>query len=728
MTINLKTLSMAFSVVKGKWCDFGKSLMLATLLVAIWATTIVAQQNVKKPTDLADLRQQREEAAHRKRRMIFNNDGDDVIYTKKEPTAEALLALRTTPLVGSQVDSIFYSNSLCFGHALHNSKVMEPFTCTEAMFENNGLPQLMARAIDPIQVMVAFCHKHNIEIFWDMRMNDTHDSMIGGYGPYLRSKFKLDHPEYLAGTRDRHPKCGTWTSVDYAQPEVRDLAFRFFEEVCQSFDVDGIEMDFFRHACFFKSVAQGGQASQEELNMMTGLLRRTREMTEREGLRRGRPILIAIRVPDSVEYCKGIGLDVEDWLAEGLVDILIGTGYFRLNPWKCLVELGHRHSVPVYPCLSESRIRTGTRFKRNSIESYRARAGCAWAAGADGIYLFNYFNPRGPVWRELGDPQALSTMDKLYFVTVRDGSPDRYLVGGSQHRHVPILTPNNPLPILADEPTEIELVIGDDLGRSQREGRRANITCHVQTTGAGGITATLNGNTLAEPSVTGDWLDFPVPPECLKKGINRFGLLARPETKQVGGEPKWTGEYSGSETPPLPWRKMGFSGNCVAEVRDGKLFIADKGTDGGNYAYFRYPCFVDPSDETIIEVQVKPISGWSSVLIENGVAGEEIQFYTDRVKARHCGLSHRMDTTDAFHTYRILIEEDDFKVYVDGELALDGTGKFNRPAHNGRSGIAFGAANSPSLGEAYWESVKIYNRARSLNDLVVSMQYGETAD
>jgi len=698
------------------------------LLLLVTPTLSIAGEKPAVSIDIDTLRKMRKEAAQRQRRMIFNNDGDDVIYTKKEPTAEALLALRTTPLVGSQVDSIFYSNSLCFGHSLHNSKVMEPFTCTEAMFENNGLPQLMARGIDPIQVMVEFGRKQKIEVFWDMRMNDTHDAMIGGYGPYLHPKFKLDHPEYLVGSRDKFPKHGTWTSVDYAQPEVRDLAFRFFEEVCQKFEIDGVEMDFFRHACFFKSVAQGGRASQEELDMMTGLLRRIREMTEREGMRRGRPILVAIRVPDCVEYNKGIGLDVENWLADDLVDILTGTGYFRLNRWEYSVELGHRHEVPVYPCLSESRIRTDSRFKRNSIEGYRARAMNAWAAGVDGIYLFNYFNPRGPVWRELGDPKALKKMDKLYFVTVRDGSPDRYLAGGSQHRHLPILNPNNPFPIPANEPTEVTLVVGDDLDRSQQEGRTARVTCHVQTMSAGGITASLNGNALAEPTEEGDWLDFPVRPEWLKKGVNRFGLLARPEQRQIGKEPKWTVEYAGGEMPALPWRKMGFGGNCVAEIRDGKLFIADQGTEGGTYAYFRYPCFIDPADETIIEVRLKPASGWSSVLMENGVSGEEIQFYPDQVKARNCGLAHQMDTTDAFHTYRIVIEEDDFKVYVDGELKIDGTGRFTRPAYNGRSGIAFGAANSPSLGEAYWESVKIHNRARSLNDLVLSIQFGGTTD
>ena len=118
---------------------------------------------------------------------------------------------------------------------------------------------------------------------------------------------------------------------------------------------------------------------------------------------------------------------------------------------------------------------------------------------------------------------------------------------------------------------------------------------------------------------------------------------------------------------------------------------------------------------------MKPVSGWSSILIENGESGEEIQFYPDLLKARHSGLSYAMNTVDAFHTYRVLIIGDAFRVYVDGELKIDGAGRFTHPA-NGRSGISFGGANSPSLGGAYWESVRIHNRAQTLTDLVLSVR------
>lgn len=86
------------------------------------------------------------EAPHRKRHLIFNNDGDDVLYHARTPTKEAHLPVRTSPLPGSQVDSLFYSNSLCLG-----------------------------------------------------------DAMIGGYGPVFRPKFKLDHPAYLCGSKGRNP-------------------------------------------------------------------------------------------------------------------------------------------------------------------------------------------------------------------------------------------------------------------------------------------------------------------------------------------------------------------------------------------------------------------------------------------------------------------------------------------------------------------------------------------
>ncbi len=699
---------------------------LFVLMSAVACLAAESDPDPAKPRlDIETLRSLRTQAAHRPRRMIFNNDGDDVIYTKKEPTREALLALRTSPLVGSQVDSIFYSNSLCFGDALHNSEVMTPFTNTEGIFANNGLPQLMERGIDAIEVMVEFCHANDIEIFWDMRMNDTHDAMIGGYGPPLRPKLKLDNPDYIVGAADKMPPHGTWTSVDYAVPEIRELCYRFFEEVCRKFDVDGVEMDFFRHACFFKTVAWGGAATQDELDMMTDLMRRIRAMTEREGMRRGRPILVAMRVPDSVEYSRGIGLDIETWLSEGLVDILVGTGYFQLNEWEYLVDLGHRHGVPVYPCLSDSRVQGQDRFRRASMESYRARAAMAWAAGGDGIYLFNYFNPRGPVWRELGDPEALRSKDKLYFVTVRDGVPSRYLAGGNEMRNLPILTPTHPRLLPPGESVELEMRIADDMGWAEENGLTPTVTCHAQTLGAAGAELSVNDELLGAPTVAGRWLDYDVPARLIKPGANRFALRVPPQDENKLDKAKWSVEYEAGDMPGEPWRKFGFGDGCVAEIVDGKLLIADRSTEGGSYAFYYYPCSVAPDETVVVELRLKQLTGWSSIMMENGVNAAEVQFFPDHLAVRGGGPSYSMNTADDFHTYRFEFGNKNLLVYVDGELCIDETGKFTRPGYDGRSGVMFGAANSGSVGEALWESVKVRNQAVTLLDLALSIRYGD---
>ena len=694
-----------------------RSWFLFPLLLQLHAAP-AAQQ----PHPLHEFRALRWELAHCKRRLIFNNDGDDVIYRKNDPTPAGLLAERTTPLAGSQVESIFYSNSLCFGDALHDSKVFKPFTSKEYIFKDNCLPELMSRGLAPIQIMADFGHRHGMEVFWDMRMNDTHDAGLSGYGPYLLTKFKRDNPAMLCGTKDKQPRYGSWSSVDYAHPEVRELAFRFFEEACTRFDIDGIELDFFRHACFFKTVAQGGRATQAELQMMSDLVRRIHRMTEEVGVKRGRPILIAIRIPDSVEFCKGIGLDVETWLTEGLVDILSGTCYFRLNRWDTLIGLGHKHKVPVYPCLSESRVRVKSRFQRNSTASYRARAMRAWAAGADGIYLFNYFNPRGAIWRELGDPEKLRTMDKLYFVTVRDGDPNRYLVNGSQYRDLPILTPKSPLPISANKALTVPLVIGDHPPKAQREGWRVTATCHVQTDAGEQLRTVLNGTALLPPKAQAGWLDYPVPGNLLRGGENRLEFRLAPPHRAEKKE-AWNVVYEGGEIPAHPWQRAGTVDRCVIERRDDSLLIADRGVQGGDYAFFNYRGAVTADEEVVAEARVKPMSGWSSLVVENGVHYGEIQIFTDRIRARHCGLEYRMDAGAAFHTYRYVSQGTDFKVYVDGVLRIDGTNKLAQPVHAGRRGVGFGAANSPNVGEALWKSVKVRIPTKTLHDVALAIKY-----
>jgi len=460
---------------------------------------------------------------------------------------------------------------------------------------------------------------------------------------------------------------------------------------------------------------------------MTGFMRRVRAMTEEVGLKRGRPILIAIRVPDSAEFSRDLGLDVERWLAEGLADILITTCYFRLNPWEVSVELGHKYGAAVYPCLSDSRVTGESRFKRGSVESYRGRAANAWLAGADGIHTFNLFHPKSPLWQQIGSVAALRGLDKLFFVTVRDGSPESWLAGGSRYSALPILTPNRPLALEAGSTAEVELVVGEDVKAAQAAGLAPVATAHVRLQGTcdpARLALALNGQTLPAPKPVQDWLDFAVAPEALVTGSNRVTIHLAPAAPQALAPVAWSVTYEGKALPDKTWLRDSFGGNTVVEVRDGALLIADRGTANGEYCYFRSNLGLGRKGESVIEVRVKVISGVSSLIFGNGTTGQRLRFYPDRVEFYHdTAAKVVMDTTDDFHTYRLTIRGEDAALAIDGQPKLDGKGCFRAGRTGYRNGFAFGAANSPEVGEALWSTVRARSDGLAVADLVVSVRY-----
>jgi hypothetical protein len=672
---------------------------------------------------LKQLRETRSQLAHRQRRVIFNNDGCDALYLPKgeELTVEKFLAKRTSPLAGTQVDTISYCTiSSGFSFFTHHTKVGAVLTRQPGDYGiqpdmRNITQELINMGTDCLQAVLEFSHKNKMECFWSMRMNDTHDAEYRPDKPYLLyPQLKLDHPDWLVGDPVKRSRYGRWSSVDYARPEIRDLAFRFIEEICRNYDVDGVELDFFRHLCFFKSTAHGGKSNDAERDMMTDLMRRVRAMTEEVGLKRGRPILIMVRATDSVEFNRDMGLDVERWLKEGLFDMLVTSCYFRLNPWETSVALGHKYGVPVYPCLSDSRVKGEGRFRRSSAESYRGQALEAWAAGADGVHIFNLFDPKSPVFRETGDPKALRTMNRLYFVTVRDGKPDSWLAGGSKYCNLPILTPAYTKAITVSKPLSVDLMVGEELDAKASLHAQMPMLRNVRD-----VCVKLNGHELTGGKLVKDWLDLDVNPAWIKKGANRIEIAANPPAD----DGQWTIAYEADKLPAKPWTRDSGSPRTEERLSKGTLTIADRGNVAGDYHYYRYPWGADPAGKSVVEARVKVVSGLSRVIITNGESQERLELQPDRIALwSRTKTSYAMDTTKDFHVYRIVTEGKNIKVYVDGELRLDGPGAYVRTAGN-RNEICFGASDSTNVGEACWDYVRARVDSQSCQDLVLQVAY-----
>jgi len=483
----------------------------------------------KKIADIDEYRRLRLEKLNEPRPVIHNNDGCDAYLfpADREFSIPNFLDIRTAGLKGTDVSTISYcSITSSFGQFTHRTKVGEFLTIQhQRPGKKNVIPEFDKLETDPLEVTCKYARENGFEFFWSNRINDTHDAEHRPDKPYERwSKLKTEHPEYLFGSCGEKLPYGRWSAVDFSRQEIRDLCVKYYTEVCENYDVDGIELDFFRHLYLFRNVAHGETATPEQLEMLNDMVSRIREMTEKVGIKKGKPILVLVRIPDSVEYCRSVGIDIEKWMGSGWVDIVVGSDYFRLNPWKYLVELGHKHQVKIYAGLSEPRVKDENRLLvRLQNPVYRARSAAAWQAGVDGLYIFNEYDTRSRYLSEIGNAGKLKNKNNLYFATYLNANPEAYLKDGSRFQSLPVLTPTTPM-VVGPVPLEILFELGDESMAS----RIALILC-TETKNRVSLSASFNRTELKYLKSAGEGLTvYTIPPECVKPGENIIKIACGP--------------------------------------------------------------------------------------------------------------------------------------------------------------------------------------------------------
>lgn len=462
------------------------------------------------------------------RPVIFNNDGCDAYYfpADKPFSLAAFLARRTSPLANSDVTTISYCTiSSGFGRFTHPTKYGE--LLTNPVYKSyrpvrNAIPDFISMGTDPLKVVTNYASEHGMEVFWSNRINDCHDYAHRADKPFATwSKFKEAHPEYLFGAIGEDMPYGRWSAVDFSYPEIRRLETEFVMEVAENYKVSGIELDFMRHCHLFRQVAQGATATAEQCDLITSMMREIRSGIGRIGERKRQPMLLSVRIPDSTGYCRAVGIDIERWLEEGLVDIIIGGDYFQLNDWSKLVELGHRYGVKAYAGLSEPRVTSEhPALKRLSELAYRARAAAAWNAGVDGLYIFNEYcevRNRLGYLKEIGGQDKLARLNKLYFINYCDGPPNRYLKDGKRYQSLSILTPAHPLRLPQSAKNTTKIFLG-------REDDPAAAILYSQLKGCdeSRMTPELNGTPLQFRARAGDLVAWTLPANSWRPGENNL--------------------------------------------------------------------------------------------------------------------------------------------------------------------------------------------------------------
>ena len=372
------------------------------------------------------------QAVNRQRRIIFHHDaGASVHHPLRDVGPEQIddvVALLVSPLdaADNQIGSVWYDWSEG-NHAVWRSEILPPLA-------EGAYPGWWEAGHDIVERVRQATSDRGREVFFSYRINGG-DHDFGMNIPPL----KREHPEW---THD------AFAGLGYSKPhifwnfefrEVRDYKVKIIRELAETYDFDGIAIDFARGP---HSFPVGTQWLHRDL--LTDFKRDVRQVMLEVERNRGRPLLLAARVPHNIVGCHFDGIDIGTWAREKLADILV------LGCRSSEVDLAAFRSITagtgikLYP--SFDYVHTSDAYDYPSIELSRGIYTNWWQQGADGAYAFNCFEldpaiaqrlgagHSEPGWRaqcqllrEIGSVETMRHLDKT-FVVQRRGYGDGHIV------------------------------------------------------------------------------------------------------------------------------------------------------------------------------------------------------------------------------------------------------------------------------------------------------------
>lgn len=533
--------------------------MMLVVSVHAWASALAANQPMSR---------EHVEAVNRTRRIIFHHDaGANTHFPLQNVGPERIhdvVQLLVSPLdaPGNQIDSVWYD--WCEGnHAVWRSEILPPLAW-------GAYPGWWEAGHDIVDLVLNAARQRGREVFFTYRINGG-DHDFGLRIPPI----KLEHPEW---THDAYAGLGYdkkhifW---NFAFKEVRDYKLAVLRELAENYDFDGISVDWCSGAVCFPPGEQWLHR-----NQLTDFMRRVRRMMLDVEKQRGRPLLLAVRVPENIMGCQFDGIDIRAWIREQLVDIIVLGIRSSEVDFNAFRSLAMGTGIKLYP--SFDYVHTSDSYDYTPIEYSRGIYANWWQQGADGGYMFNNYHLEPSLaakldasrskqgwemecqrFREIGDPQTLAFLDKVFFVQRRgymDGiivpkpedwwTPRHKYTGTNMFEALPAAIPDDPR---VDR--LLTLRVGDDVNAARDRIEKLTLRLalldpeaeqlpaadrYVGVAGARRhnpppslymargieqvIEVRVNNVLLERGHVVEGWLLFPVKPEQLALGDNLIGV------------------------------------------------------------------------------------------------------------------------------------------------------------------------------------------------------------
>lgn len=298
--------------------------------------------------------------------------------------------------------------------------------------------QFVLNGGDVVQTFIDRCRLRNQAAFVSFRVNDAHhkefadpkpgDKPGGSIGMSV-NRFYVDHPEYRL-------KPGSLRGADlvqnFAVAAVREHKLALIRELCENYDIDGLELDFLRFYSYFRpEETDRGQ----RYAIMTGFLaevRRLLDATVRDGRRRW----LCARVPCYLPALDVLGLDLKGMVAAGLDMVNASAHYFTTQQHDLAAIRKQTAGATLYFELCHTlwkgdKVTAGYDvfpYRRATCEHLHTSAHLAYARGADGISLFNF-----AYYRQHGQGEGRGTFGEPPFEALKALSDPKALARGPQH-------------------------------------------------------------------------------------------------------------------------------------------------------------------------------------------------------------------------------------------------------------------------------------------------------
>ena len=421
----------------------------------------------------------------------------------------------------------------------------------------NAMPELAKAGVDPLAETVKWCRKNRREAVVALPVNllihgtrrpDSAHGGVGSWHSYLWPSFKAKNPDALMNPDGKTATpFASPVAVDYGNAKVRDKFAAVACEIAGKYDIDGLMVDFMMYPALFRSVATGGTAEPKEVEQLTQMMQKIGAACQAAAARLGHPVTFCARVPDSVGYCKDVGINLQGWLDAKLLQAVVLGGGFQLNRWSVTGDLVRKAGIPYYASFAASGIYVNNdsgysgddeRLPRQSRPTYEARIADALLAQASGcMYTMALHWEHGIPGHAIApfDAAANRRADKRYFVSyTNDRAAGSYLKDGAKYAGVESLLSFAPVS-LAKGAAKCRVDVWEDAAALKGEGGdapKATLVTEVSIPSGMETVVTLNGKELKPFKKRAGTQLYDVPKGLLRTGGNEVTVKAKGKNRR----------------------------------------------------------------------------------------------------------------------------------------------------------------------------------------------------